>query len=36
MSQRKLSISETRRVLNGIPFNKLLGMILSGRPSASS
>lgn len=29
MSPRKLSISETRRVLNDIPFNKLLGMQVS-------
>jgi uncharacterized protein (TIGR00369 family) len=29
MSQRKLSVSETRRVLNDIPFNKLLGMRIS-------
>jgi uncharacterized protein (TIGR00369 family) len=26
MSQRKLSLRETRRVLNGIPFNRLLGV----------
>jgi uncharacterized protein (TIGR00369 family) len=29
MSQRKLSVRETRRVLNDIPFNKLLGMRVS-------
>jgi uncharacterized protein (TIGR00369 family) len=29
MSQRKLSVSETRRVLNNIPMNKLLGMQIS-------
>jgi uncharacterized protein (TIGR00369 family) len=29
MSQRKISASETRRVLNGIPFNRLLGMQVS-------
>jgi uncharacterized protein (TIGR00369 family) len=29
MSQRKLSVSETRRVLNDIPFNRLLGMQVS-------
>jgi len=29
MSQRKLTVSETRRVLDDIPFNKLLGMQVS-------
>ena len=29
MNQRKLSVSETRRVLSDIPFNKLLGMKVS-------
>jgi uncharacterized protein (TIGR00369 family) len=29
MSHRHLSVSETRRVLNDIPFNKLLGMRVS-------
>jgi uncharacterized protein (TIGR00369 family) len=29
MSQRKLSVSETRRVLTDIPFNRLLGMRVS-------